>query len=86
MATEKEKTTPTLVLSKYERSRLSSHRVSELENNAKSYVPHKIHQTLFQIASDEIDSRVINVTVQRMLPGGSTVDIHLSAFPVRRNA
>lgn len=77
---------PTLVLSKYERSRLISHRVSELEHNAESLLPRKTRQTLFQLASAEIDSRAVDLTVQRTLPGGKTLDIPLSAFPVRRRA
>lgn len=75
-----------LTLSKYERSRLISHRVSQLERNAKSDVsfPKGTTATLFDIAAAEVDSRAVDLTVQRLFPDGRVLNISLSKFPRRR--
>jgi DNA-directed RNA polymerase subunit K/omega len=69
------------LLTKYERARLVSARVGELEANAGAAVPSEAKDTLFDIAAREVDSRVLDMELRRTLPGGKTETLHLSSFP-----
>jgi DNA-directed RNA polymerase subunit K/omega len=67
-------------LTKYEHARFVSARVGELEANASAAVPSEPEDTLFDIASREVDSRVLDIELRRTLPGGKTETLHLSSF------
>ena len=67
-------------LSKYERARLVSARVIELESNAAPTVPTAPGDSLFDIAAREVDLRTLDVELKRLLPGGRHELRHLSHF------
>jgi DNA-directed RNA polymerase subunit K/omega len=68
-------------LTKYERARLVSARVIELESNAVPCVTFSADDSLFDIASMEIDARALEYTLIQHLPGGRQNVIKLSDLP-----
>jgi len=70
-----------LLMSKYERARLVSARVVELESNAAPTVETEPGDTLFDIAAREVDGRTLDMELRRFLPNGRHQLLRLSCFP-----
>lgn len=83
VATEEAPTTPmesaaSRTLSKYERARLVSARVVELEAGAPTTVSIEAGDTLFDIAMKEVGARLLDMKLKLYLPGGKTHTLHIS--------
>ena len=74
---------PPKLLTKYERARLVSARVGELEANSPVTVDTGADDTLFDIAMREVDARSLDIKLTRFLPGGMRETLHLSDFPIQ---
>ncbi len=70
-----------LPLTKYERARLVSTRVRELEENAAPVVEAGPEETPLSIALREVDERLLSLRFRRLLPGGRWVELSLQDLP-----